>query len=91
MSLDVKKQRLAILQERLVLQTQEISEKMVGSVQTILVTGLSRKNPQKLAGRTENNRVVNFTGNNDLIGKMVQVKITRSMTYSLRGELYESV
>jgi tRNA-2-methylthio-N6-dimethylallyladenosine synthase len=56
----VKKQRLHILQARINQQAQEISRRMVGSTQRVLVTGPSRKDPGQLAGRTENNRVVNF-------------------------------
>lgn len=86
-SAEVKKQRLGVLQHHLMLNTQMISEAMVGTTQMIIVTGASRRNPAKLAGRTENNRVVNFTGNHDLIGKMIPIKITQSMTYSLSGEV----
>jgi tRNA-2-methylthio-N6-dimethylallyladenosine synthase len=86
-SADTKKQRLGVLQHHLMLNTQMISEAMVGTTQTIIVTGASRRNPAKLAGRTENNRVVNFTGSPDLIGKMIPIKITQSMTYSLSGEV----
>jgi len=59
----------------------------VGSVQRILVEGPSKKDPQQLQGRTENNRVVNFEGNAELIGQMVDLRITESFAYSLRGEL----
>ena len=82
-----KKQRLQLLQARINQQAQNISRSMTGSVQTILVEGTSRKNPRELAGRTENNRVVNFPGAADLIGEMVDVKITRALPNSLRGEL----
>ena len=81
-----KKQRLQLLQARINQQAQNISRSMTGSVQTILVEGTSRKNPRELAGRTENNRVVNFPGAADLIGEMVDVKITRALPNSLRGE-----
>ena len=60
---------------------------MTGTRQTVLVEGTSRKNPQELAGRTENNRVVNFPGPAGLIGEMVDVRITRALPNSLRGEL----
>ena len=82
-----KKQRLQLLQARINQQAQNISRSMTGSVQTILVEGTSRKNPRELAGRTENNRVVNFPGAAELIGEMVDVKITRALPNSLRGEL----
>ncbi len=83
----VKKQRLALLQQRINQQAQEISRRMVGTTQRLLVSGLSRKDPGQLAGRTENNRVVNFTGNPELIGTFVNVNITEALPNSLRGEL----
>jgi len=114
--LDLKKQRLALLQQRLSQQSAAISRKMVGSTQRILVTGLSPKQKKQLdlsaydagkavavdfdagvsaagtknsqlTGRTENNRVVNFTGNLDLIGTFVNVNITAAFSNSLQGEL----
>ena len=86
-SLETKKQRLAILQQRINQQAIEISEKMLGTEQRILVSHPSKKDPQELAGRTENNRVVNFKGNPTLIGEFVNVKITQVHPNSLRGEL----
>lgn len=86
-SMDVKKKRLAVLQNRILLNTHRISEAMIGTTQNILVTGPSKKNEMQLAGRTENNRVVNFDGDKDLIGKIVAVKITESLPNSLRGEI----
>ncbi|MCK5877968.1 MAG: tRNA (N6-isopentenyl adenosine(37)-C2)-methylthiotransferase MiaB [Candidatus Marithrix sp.] len=82
----VKKQRLTQLQALISSQASAISQAMVGTLQTILVEQPSRKNPQELAGRTENNRVVNFAGNADLLGQFVQVKITDALPNSLRGE-----
>jgi tRNA-2-methylthio-N6-dimethylallyladenosine synthase len=86
-SMDVKKQRLQVLQNRILLNTKRISESMVGQVEKILVTGPSKKDPEILAGRTENNRVVNFKGNPDMIGKLVSVRITEALNYSLRGDV----
>jgi tRNA-2-methylthio-N6-dimethylallyladenosine synthase len=86
-TMDVKKQRLSVLQNRILLNTKRISDAMVGSTQTILVTGPSNKNPEKLSGRTENNRVVNFTGGPEIIGQLVPVKIIESFPFSLLGEL----
>ncbi|MCB8888642.1 tRNA (N6-isopentenyl adenosine(37)-C2)-methylthiotransferase MiaB [Vreelandella malpeensis] len=85
----VKKQRLKILQERILQQAAQISRRMVGSTQRILVTGFSPKDPGQLSGRTENNRVVNFRAANpsDLIGYFVDVEITEALPNSLRGEL----
>ena len=86
-SLETKKARLAQLQERINTMAADISRKMVGSVQTVLVERPSKKNPRQLAGRTENNRVVNFDASLDLIGEFVDVRITEALPNSLRGEL----
>lgn len=82
-----KKQRLYILQDRINQQAQSYSRKMVGTVQRILVEGISRKNVMEISGRTENNRVVNFEGSPDLVGTFVDVEITEVRTNSLRGVL----
>ncbi len=85
---EVKKQRLDELQTRINQQAQTISRRMVGSTYTILVSGLSRKDPGQLQGRTENNRVVNFqSDNHSLIGQFVSVTITEALPNSLRGRL----
>jgi tRNA-2-methylthio-N6-dimethylallyladenosine synthase len=82
----VKKERLYLLQQRIVQQTQQISRRMVGKVETILVTGPSRKDPGELSGRTENNRVVNFRADDaNLTGKFVKVRIDEARPNSLRG------
>lgn len=86
-SLETKKERLAILQQRILLQAQNISDNMVGTEQKILVTAPSKKHQNEVQGRTENNRIVNFSGTKDLIGKMVTVKITEVRPNSLRGIL----
>jgi tRNA-2-methylthio-N6-dimethylallyladenosine synthase len=85
--LEVKKQRLALLQQRINQQAQAISRRMVGTTQRVLVSGLSRKDSGQLSGRTENNRVVNFKGETGLIGEFVDVVITEALPNSLRGEL----
>ncbi|CNG97673.1 (dimethylallyl)adenosine tRNA methylthiotransferase [Yersinia aldovae] len=82
-----KKQRLHILQQRITQQAMGISREMVGSVQRILVESTSRKNVMELAGRTENNRVVNFAGSPELVGKFVDVEIVDVYASSLRGAL----
>ncbi len=84
---DEKKQRLYILQERINQQAMAISRRMMGSVQRILVEGISRKNVMELTGRTENNRVVNFEGPVEMIGKFADVEIVDVYTNSLRGKL----
>ena len=88
---DTKKQRLHILQARISQQAAAISEGMVGTRQRILVTGRSKKDPGQLAGRTENNRVVNFScDRSDYIGAFVTVDITAALPNSLRGTLIEA-
>jgi tRNA-2-methylthio-N6-dimethylallyladenosine synthase len=82
----VKKARLARLQGRIQEMAADISAGMVGSLQRVLVEGPSRKDPAELAGRTENNRVVNFDGHADLVGRFVSLRITEAMPNSLRGE-----
>ena len=89
--MDVKKQRLQLLQNRLSLQAARYSTAMLGSTQRILVTGFSKKDKQQLAGRTECNRVVNFDGSPSLIGNFTEVHITESLPNSLRGRLLEEV
>jgi tRNA-2-methylthio-N6-dimethylallyladenosine synthase len=84
---DVKKQRLSILQNRINQMTMDISRGMIGTVQKVLVEKPSKKDPMQIAGRTENNRVVNFKGSQELIGQFVDVKITEALPNSLRGEL----
>jgi len=85
--LAVKKERLQILQARILQMASEISTNMVGSEQIVLVNGRSKKNAQEVAGRTENNRVVNFAANADTYGQLVKVKITEANPNSLRGML----
>lgn len=82
-----KKQRLYILQERINQQANAWSRRMLGTVQRILVEGTSRKSIMELSGRTENNRVVNFEGAPDMIGKFVDVEIVEVLTNSLRGKV----
>jgi tRNA-2-methylthio-N6-dimethylallyladenosine synthase len=85
--LEKKKRRLFILQELLNKQTAAIGEAMVGTVQRVLVERLSRKSFEQVAGRTENNRVVNFDGSPELIGQFVDVEITEMLNNSLQGLL----
>ncbi|QCR36781.1 tRNA (N6-isopentenyl adenosine(37)-C2)-methylthiotransferase MiaB [Nissabacter sp. SGAir0207] len=80
-----KKQRLHILQDRINQHVMQFSRQMVGTVQRILVEGPSRKSLMELTGRTENNRVVNFEGTPDMIGKFVDVEIVDVYANSLRG------
>lgn len=85
----VKKERLSILQARITQMASEISRNMIGTTQRILVERLSKKDKDQVAGRTENNRVVNIDGSESLIGQFVNVKITEALPNSLRGEIVE--
>lgn len=88
--LEEKKQRLNRLQSRLSQQARHYSEQMVGTLQNILVTGPSKRDPMQLSGRTENNRVVNFSnGTQNCIGKFVKVHITEVKSNSLLGKMVE--
>lgn len=82
-----KKERLYRLQQRINHQAMQFSRAMLGTEQRILVEGPSKKDIMELTGRTENNRIVNFQGTPDMIGKFVDVKITDVYTNSLRGEV----
>ncbi|MCU7849054.1 MAG: tRNA (N6-isopentenyl adenosine(37)-C2)-methylthiotransferase MiaB [Candidatus Thiodiazotropha sp. (ex Lucinoma kastoroae)] len=87
--LSVKQQRLERLQQLINTQAQRISRQMVGTTQRILVERPAKKNPRQLAGRTENNRVVNFDAPAELMGHFVDVRITEALPNSLRGEWLE--
>ena len=90
---EVKQQRLELLQQRLNSQHRAISQRMVGSTQRVLVERPAKRNPEQLAGRTDNNRWVNFDGPADqpkrLINQFAEVVITEAMPNSLRGRLVE--
>jgi tRNA-2-methylthio-N6-dimethylallyladenosine synthase len=87
LSTEIKLNRLQILQKKLEAQAKQISRKMVGTIQKVLVDGVSKKDPNELSGRTDNFKVVNFPGNKRLIGSMIDVKIIESLNNSLRGEI----
>ena len=89
-SMEIKKARLNRLKKRLDEMTQTFSKAMIGGTQSILVEGPSKKNALQMTGRTENNRVVNFTGHPRLKGQFVDVLITEALPNSLRGRLAES-
>ena len=88
---DVKSARLSRLQKRIDELAQAVSQSMVGSIQRVLVEGVSKKDAQELAGRTDNNRIVNFSGGSAnsarLINNFVDVRITSAQPHSLRGEI----
>ena len=83
----IKLERLQRLQARIEMQSQRISAAMVGTCQRVLVDGPSRKDARELSARTDNNRVVNFAGPATLVGRFVDVEITRALPHSLRGSL----
>ena len=84
---EVKLKRLQHLQSVINQQATAIAQAMVGTTQTILVEGRSRRDPAELMGRTENNRIVNFVGNPRLIGQLIPVRITDALTNTLRAEV----
>lgn len=84
---EVKQSRLAKLQAFNELQGKAVSEAMLGSIQRVLVEGTSKKDENELAGKTDNNRTVNFAGSSQLINQFVNVRITQAMPHTLRGEL----
>ncbi len=85
--MDLKKKRLHILQTRINQQSMIISKAMVGTIQSVLVERPSKKNPTQYAGRTENNRWVNFHGDSSCLGQFVDLMITEALPNSLRGRL----
>jgi tRNA-2-methylthio-N6-dimethylallyladenosine synthase len=82
-----KLERLAVLQARVAANALGISRGMVGTSQRVLVERPSRRDPRQLAGKTGNNRWVNFAGPESLIGQFVDVMITEALPNSLRGRL----
>ena len=84
-SLDEKKERLSILQNKLNNYSSQISRKMVGTIEKCLVTDISKRNPGEFQARTENNRVVNFSSAKNMIGSFVDLEIVEAKPNSLRG------
>ena len=87
---ETKKERLNILQARINTKAMEISRNMVGETIQVLVEGFSKKDPEQLRGKTENNRTVNFAGPASLIGEFAHVLITEALPNSLRAELQQA-
>jgi tRNA-2-methylthio-N6-dimethylallyladenosine synthase len=85
--LEIKAARLKRLQDRIMEQEMDVAQSMLGTVQRVLVEGVSKKDAQELAGRTDNNRVVNFPGSVDIAGRFANVKIIKVVRHTLRGEL----
>jgi tRNA-2-methylthio-N6-dimethylallyladenosine synthase len=89
--MEEKKARLGRLQSRILNHAMKISRDMVGTTQTLLVTGHAKRDPGQLQGRTENNRVVNFSCTSaDLIGQFVKVEIQEALSNSLRGVVVDN-
>ena len=84
--IEVKTARLKRLQDLVIKQAENLSTLLPGTVQRVLVESVSRKNSDELAGRMDNNRIVNFAGSSDLLGHFVNVKITSTWSYTMRGE-----
>ena len=84
---EVKAARLHRLQQRITERANEIAQTMLGTTQRALVEGVSKKDVSELAARTDNNRVVNFSGEVGLIGSFVELRITQAVRHTLRGEL----
>ena len=85
--MELKKERLALLQQRLNQQGLAHARRMLNTTQRILVEGPSKKDPMQLCGRTENNRIVNFDGQPGMIGQFVDVVVTEVLPNSMRGVL----
>jgi tRNA-2-methylthio-N6-dimethylallyladenosine synthase len=84
---EVKAARLKRLQDRITEMENGVAQGMLGTVQRVLIEGVSKKDAHELAGRTDNNRVVNFVGSPAMIGRFAEVKITQVVRHTLRGEL----
>ncbi len=87
---ELRLERLMRLQKRVEELAQTVSQSMVGSVQRVLVEGPSKKDKTQLAGRTDNNRIVNFTGHPRLVHRFVDLRIISVAPHSLRGEIVTS-
>ncbi len=87
--MDIKKERLSRLQHAITQNSRRITRSMVGTLQKVLVSGASTKHPDHLSGRTENNRIVNFIGNSNLIGQLVTIRIIDAPLNTFMGELVQ--
>lgn len=85
--LPIKKQRLSQLQDKLSENAFRFNQRMIGSEYDVLVEGVSKKDPSKLSGRTNSNKVINFEGQERLIGHTVKIKVTEALPNSLRGNV----
>jgi len=88
--MDVKKERLYRLNELVNAFSKESNEKLLGQTVEVLVEGESKNNSEVLSGRTRSNKMIHFTGSKDLVGQMVNVKVTTAQTWVLKGEIVAS-
>ena len=84
---EIKHKRFNKLKELVEKQTEQNGNKYVGTIQKVLVEGISKNNSEMLTGRTDTNKVVIFSGNKELIGQMINVKIVRNAIWYLQGEI----
>lgn len=89
--LEIKKQRLKIVQDKILASASLTSQTMVNTTQSVIVANVSNKDPNLLCGRTENNRLVIFPGPANLVGEMANIKITESLINTLKGNIVESI
>lgn len=87
--MELKKERLALLQAQINNNTMGYSQAMLGNIEKVLVEGKSKKDSSEFSGKTENNRTVNFKSENNqnIIGSMVEIEITQAFPNSLRGNI----
>jgi len=85
--LPIKKQRLSQLQDKLSENAFRFNQRMIGGEYDVLVEGVSKKDPSKLSGRTNSNKVINFEGQERLIGHTVKIEVTEALPNSLRGNV----
>ena len=85
--LPIKKQRLSQLQDKLSENAFRFNQQMIGGEYDVLVEGVSKKDPSKLSGRTNSNKVINFEGQERLIGHTVKIEVTEALPNSLRGNV----
>ena len=85
LSLEEKENRLHVLNEKINMYSKESNERMVGTIQKVLVTGVSEKDTNKVCGYTENMKLVNIDASKDTIGKIINVKIEEAKSFSLDG------
>ncbi|MDR1012596.1 MAG: tRNA (N6-isopentenyl adenosine(37)-C2)-methylthiotransferase MiaB [Coxiellaceae bacterium] len=89
LTLEKKKERLTILQNQLMIQSRRYNKNMIGTIQRVFVTDMSKEFPYQFSGRADNNRVVNFNSSKNVLGRIVATNIIGALSNSLRGEIYK--